>query len=124
MKTFALTAIIGAASATLMTEDDFNFMHYLARFNKVYMSTQEYAERMILWKNKDNIIKAHNSDMTQTHILGHNHMSDWSHEEYKVLLGYKPDPNVVREYNFASYDMTDVSPVDWRDQGAVTPVKN
>ena len=115
MKTFALTAIIGAASATLLTEDDFNFMHYLARFNKFYETTEEYADRQILWKNKDNIIKAHNADETQTYKLGHNDFSDWSHEEYKVLLGYKPDPNVVREYNFAPYDATNASPVDWRD---------
>jgi C1A family cysteine protease len=121
MKTFALAAIAGAASA-LLTEEDFHFMHFVAKFNKFYDTTEEYKLRQNEWANKDAIIKAHNQDSTQTHTLGHNYMSDWTHDEYKVLLGYKPEAD--RPYNPMPYVKSNSSGINWVEKGAVTKVKN
>ena len=121
MKTFALIAIAGVASA-LVAEDDFNFYRYAAEFNKSYGSTEEFAIRQAEWKKSDDAIKAHNADENKTFTLGHNYMSDWTHEEYKVLLGYRPQEG--REYNPVPYVKSDATSVNWVEKGAVTPVKD
>lgn len=121
MKTFALTAVFGAASALLGAED-FEFMHYVAKWNKAYETVEEYNDRQALWKQKDALIKEHNADETQTHKLGHNHMSDWAHHEYKQLLGYIQDPN--KPYNPAPFVKSNSSGINWVEKGAVTDVKN
>merc|ERR1712184_224883 len=50
-------------------------------------------------------------------------MSDWTHEEYKRLLGYKPEMKTT--WNYADLDETNLADsVDWRTEGAVTKVKD
>jgi len=122
MKTFATIALFGAASA-LLTEDDYSFMSYIAKWNKFYGTTEEYAFRMAEWRKKDRVIKMHNANPDRTSTLGHNHLSDWTQEEYKVLLGYKPELR-TREYEPVSYEKTNSSGINWVTKGAVTAVKN
>ena len=121
MKTFALSAVFGAASA-LLGADDFEFINYVAKWNKAYETVSEYNDRMVLWKQKDDIINAHNADETQTHKLGHNNMSDWAHHEYKQLLGYIQDDN--KPYNPVPFVKSNSDGINWVEKGGVTDVKN
>ena len=50
-------------------------------------------------------------------------MSTWSDFEYKKLLGYKSQNQVIDE-QFVLLPETDEIEVDWRAKGAVNPVKN
>lgn len=57
--------------------------------------------------------------------MGMNHMSDWTNDEYKKLLGYRRQP--LRKHNHNIFDSEPVdapASFDWRTHGAVTPVKN
>ena len=120
MKTFALIALAGAASAH---STDWKFMEYVAEFNKQYHSVEEFVFRAAEWAKKEEFILAHNSDATNTHIVGHNHLSDWTHEEYKVLLGYHPELR-TEEREPTPYTPTNSTGVNWVEKGAVTPVKD
>jgi hypothetical protein len=122
MKTFASIALFGAASA-LMTQDDYQFMSYIAKYNKYYGTTDEYAFRQNEWMKTDRYIRTHNADTTNTSTLAHNHLSDWTREEYKVLLGYKPELR-TRAYDPVAYEPTNSTGINWVDKGAVTAVKN
>ena len=60
------------------------------------------------------------------HSVGINHLSDFTDEEYKKLLGFKvPEGAKIPEPNFvAESDLQMADSMDWRTQGMVTPVKN
>lgn len=115
MKTI-IAALVGAVSAF-----DAEFMMFVAEHGKSYGTVEEFEFRMNLWKETDAVIKAHKSD---SYELGHNHMSDWTSDEYSRLLGYKEhlredvqEPTILETNG-------DTTHIDWRDKGAVTPVKD
>ena len=69
----------------------------------------------------DNFINEHNASGANW-VAGHNQFSDWSHVEYKQMLGYVAD-NRVEETTWL--EATNAStPVDWRDAGAINPIQN
>ena len=88
MKSFALALTVGAVSAITSTE--FNYMNHLAKFARDISDRVEFEARLALFTETENEIEAHNSK-NGSFTLGHNQFSDWTHEEYKALLGYKPE---------------------------------
>merc|ERR1712051_258720 len=120
MKTFAILALAGAATASY---DDFKFMNYVAEHNKQYTSIDEFYNRAAEWLKAEEFILAINADPSSTHVAGHNQFSDWTHEEYKQLLGYKPELKST-ETKTAVWTPTDSTGINWVTKGAVTPVKD
>jgi len=108
-----------------MTSADYEFMKYITEFGKHYGTKAEYEYRAELFKETLAHINEHN-DSGATHTLGINHMSDWSEEEYRALLGYKPElRNGTYEANIELLDTSNLADdVNWVTAGAVTPVKN
>jgi len=52
-------------------------------------------------------------------------MSDWTHEEYKRLLGYKAELKAESNEEPELLDTSNLaSEMNWVTKGAVTPVKN
>jgi len=72
-----------------------------------------------VWLDKAVAIEEHN----ETHQIGHNKFSDWTQEEFDSILGYRPELR-TEERVFADFEVSNADSVDWRDKGAVTPVKN
>ena len=55
--------------------------------------------------------------------LAHNKFSDWSKDEYKQLLGVKPEMDLPKNYTYLDESNADEY-VDWKAKGAVTSVKD
>ena len=122
MKSFAFAAVCGLASALNSTE--LAYMNYLAEFGKAMNSVDEFNNRMSIFDATSQFIEEVNANPEHTWTAGHNQFSDWTHEEYQQLLGYKSgDMHVARHYQIFD-ESANADTVNWVDAGAVTPVKD
>ena len=117
---FAFATLVAAVSA--LDVNDFEYMNYVAKFNKVTNSVKEFNVRRDIFNRVDAFIKEHNAT-NSSYVAGHNQFSDWSHAEYKQLLGYRRGEQDVRKTPIV-LEETNNSSVNWVDAGAVTPVKD
>jgi len=104
-----------------MTQADYDFIHFVSEHNKSYGTVAEFNFRkgqFATAQQEINDLNAENGSAT----YGHNFMSDWTHEEYKKLLGYKPDNKVRNPVELDTTNLADS--VNWVTKGAVTAVKN
>ena len=126
-----IVAAFGAKQATddgkfmsedLMTQADYDFINFVSEHQKSYGTVAEFNFRKDQFARAQaeiNDINAENGTAT----AGHNFMSDWTHEEYQKLLGYKA--NMKTSYNPMDFDETKVGEsINWKTKGAVTAVKN
>ena len=120
MKSFAFAAVFAAANAMSTTE--FEYMQYCAQYNKVTNDVEEFTARMGNFAIVDKFISEWNAG-NETHVAGHNQFSDWSHAEYKAILGYARSEQDVRNVQVFDESMNADS-LNWVDAGAVTPVKD
>lgn len=121
---FVLASLAALASATILDEAEYRFMEFISKHDKNYDSADEYTFRLMLWKELDQVIESHNADVTQTHKLGHNNLSDKSQLEKAALLGLKKNSKVVKSHKYFTTVHDNADSVDWRDEGAVTDVKD
>jgi cathepsin L len=120
MKSFAFAAVFAAANA--MSTVEFEYMQYCAQYNKVTNDVDEFNFRMGNFAVVDAFIKENNAG-NETHVAGHNQFSDWSHAEYKSILGYVRGEADVRNVKIFDESMNADS-LNWVDAGAVTAVKD
>ena len=124
---FAVAALLGAVSA-VDKDVEMSFAQYLAEYGKSYATKEEYLFRLNIFVQKVAFIAQHNAVALKEddHFVGLNHMSDWTEAEYKRLLGFNPVKRSEEPKGLKQIENTKDVPasVDWRTQGAVTPVKN
>ncbi len=127
MRAFAAALAGTAVSAEMMTQMDYDFMHYISKFNKIYKSIEEYKMRIVEFKKRDDFIKEANSRYGRSYKAGHNKFSDFTDEEFDKMLGIRMPHTDEAEEDFVANDV-DISNLptafDWRDKGMVTPVKD
>jgi C1A family cysteine protease len=104
------------------------FAEHLSEYGISYGTMEEFYFRMRQYAEKEVEYNRINADSNNTFTVGHNHMSSWTHEEYKKLLGYtgKSGEALTKEIrDFVDLDTENLADsVDWRGKGAVNPVKN
>ena len=124
MKAVIAFALLGFAAATPMGEYEHEFIKFLAKHNRRYATKEEYAFRLNEFsRNAAFVNEFSKRDSTQTVEL--NHMADWTREEYRNLLGYRPHMrDVDSPRTYAVDEPTNATHIDWRQKGAVTGVKN
>ena len=124
MKTFALAAIAGLASAEMSAEMT-TYMNYISQHSKSYENMQEFYDRFQLFQQAEASIAELNSANSRA-TFGHNQFSDWTHQEYVSMLGLRFEETPELYINkTANVESTNGDSFDWRDQkGVVTPVKD
>ena len=85
MKSFAFAATMAAVNA--LNQIEFEYMNYIAKFNKITNDVKEFDYRLENFKKTDEFIKEHNASGAN-YTAGHNQFSFWSRAEYKSILGY------------------------------------
>ena len=102
------------------------FEEYVRDYERSY-SGAEYQHRLGVFKANVAYMVQYNKDHA-SHWLGINEYSDLTNEEFKVRLGLRPALHLQKpraaDAPFMYKDAPIKGSVDWRDEGAVTPVKN
>jgi len=120
MKSFALAATLGAANA--ISTSQLEYMNYMAKFNKSHEDVETFNFRHENFQYVDAFIKEHNAT-DSTYTVGHNQFSDWSHVEYKIMLGRVSDRSENKTIRTLDASLNE-DEINWVDRGAVTPVKD
>ena len=65
---------------------DYQYLRYVATFNKEYRTLQEYNERKDRFSRTEVILRSLSLELT-TSTVGHNKFSDWTREEVNQMMG-------------------------------------
>lgn len=114
------------------TEKEMRAMYesWLVRHGKAYNALGEKEKRFEIFKDNLRFVDEHNKE-NRTYKVGLNKFADLTNEEYRALyLGAKMDRKArlsgSRKSDRYAFRVGDELPqsVDWRDKGAVAPVKD
>uniref|UniRef100_A0A5B7A833 Actinidain n=1 Tax=Davidia involucrata TaxID=16924 RepID=A0A5B7A833_DAVIN len=107
------------------------YQWWLAKHRKAYNGLGEKEKRFEIFKDNLRFIDEHNSE-NRAYKVGLNRFADLTNEEYRSLyLGMRTDAkrrflkykSVSQRYAFRAGDKLPES-VDWRERGAVAPIKD
>lgn len=118
---FALQA--SEAPSTQLFGQSSEFVQYLAKHGKSYQTKEEFLFREKLYNAKKITHAKINSQNGNTFTVGPNKFSDWTEAEYKTMLGHRPLPDNGTYKTFGASNVQD-GERDWRNDGAVTGVKD
>jgi C1A family cysteine protease len=118
-RSFAAAAIATVASADQISS---KFMEHVIQFEKSFATVEEFLYRKHIFAQLDAEIEAENA-LGNNFTLGHNQFSTYSKSEFTKMLGFVES---LESYPAKAYTPSNAnySPVDWRTEGAVTPVKD
>ncbi|XP_022894691.1 low-temperature-induced cysteine proteinase-like isoform X3 [Olea europaea var. sylvestris] len=103
---------------------------WIVKHSKSYNALGEKEKRFQIFKDNLRYIDEHNAKGNQTYKLGLNRFADLTNEEYRSkYLGRKIDANrTFPRVKSNRYDLKDddslPDSIDWRDKGAVNPIKD
>jgi len=103
------------------------YSNFIKKFGKSYASSREAKMRMDIFKENVKKINEHNSKPGVSYKMGINQFTDLTEAEFRstYLGGYKQTPTPASPMKRTRPINLDLpASVDWRDKGAVTPVKD
>jgi len=109
--------------------ENYSFRDYVEEYKKSY-SSEEYIFRKKIFDDNLVEIQRHNQDKTKTWKKGVNHLTDFSEEEFKKLLGVKKQLLYASKAKQTVEQQEDISiealpkHVDWREKNIVSAVKD
>lgn len=123
MKTFAAAAVamtVGVSALEGQMEE--KFVMWATNHGKNYKTLEEFSMRFKNWLKIHWEIERINARPDETVVLAHNKFSDWTDEEYRNLLSYRPKallgnlvPTILDESNTPDA-------INWIESGAVNEV--
>ena len=100
---------------------------WMASYGRVYENQSEKDRRFKIFKDNLAYIENFNNAGNRTYKLNINEFADLTHDEFLAThTGYKKrdNPTTTITAPFRYENLTEVpTSLDWREQGAVTPVK-
>jgi C1A family cysteine protease len=125
MKLLVIAALISTAFAVSTIDAQDQFVQFMNVFNKKYESTSELFKRFNIFKDNVEFIQQHNAE-NHTYTLGVNEFTDLSHEEFvNTYVGKLSTENAAPLVSLDDGIIADTpNDQDWRQRGAVNPVRN
>lgn len=101
---------------------------WMSHHGRVYKDDVEKAERLKIFKENVEFIEAFNNDAAHSYQLGVNKFADLTNEEFQSMVGrynlsFLPKTSNLQSFSYQSENSSPDS-WNWREQGAVTPVKD
>lgn len=126
MMKFSLLATAGVATASFMSETELQgaFVKFIKDYKKEYKSHEMFSKFSTFSKNLK-AIHEHNAK-GESFTMAINEFADLTADEFSSMFkGYKPRPKQkFSTKNMHVADGSVAASIDWRTQGAVTPVKD
>ena len=116
-----LSLLFSLAFSLVSQSEERSFVSWMRSTNQIFTG-DEYNLRLGIWISNRRLVQAHNSQGS-TFKTAMNHLSHLTPTEYKSLLGFKPfSGRMAQKAGKKQLPTTDY--LDWREKGAVNPVKN
>jgi len=127
MRFLSAALLCAVASVSALTEVEYQqeFTRFVAKYNKAYEHHNFFTRYNVFKQNLDFISKENTKNNTYTVAV--NEFADLTQAEFKEsFLAYNNVQNeFARSKNTASFEGVQApTSIDWRQAGAVTPVKN
>ncbi|TKY66747.1 Senescence-specific cysteine protease SAG39 [Spatholobus suberectus] len=101
---------------------------WMKKYGKVYKDAEEKQKRFLIFKDNVEFIESFNVAGYKPYKLGINHLADKTNEEFMASHnGYKTSQGLrnTAQTPFKYENVTDIpTAVDWRQKGAVSPIKD
>lgn len=112
----------GSSDTESLSLEESEFKNWMAQHNKAYKTAEEFLHRFKIFKDNMAYIHVHNRQ-GNTYTLGATEFADMNHEEFEALMS-RPLPQRLSRPSRSPTAAVIAESVDWREAGAVTPVKN
>lgn len=124
-----LAAVVCANSPPLERTIKLDWENFKQTYNKTYKTAAEEFSRYQIFREKSNLIAKHNKKYSEglvSYFLGINQFADMNHEEIEKMTSCVFEGPSDNSYStFVPPPYADIpEAVDWRQKGAVTPVKD
>ncbi|KAL6197241.1 hypothetical protein ACLB2K_032850 [Fragaria x ananassa] len=102
------------------------FEQWMAKYGRIYPTSQEKGKRFAIFQTNLEYVENFNKQENKPYKLGLNQFSDMTNDEFlRHHTGYKRIPTTSTSFRYQNLTDDDVpNSIDWRKQGAVTPVEN
>lgn len=129
--TFIVTLLLAciALNSCIVSEEErlFNeFTKFMKKYNKHYSGVDQMRYKFETFKNNFSVLAKVMADKKPTYSVGVTKFFDMTAEEFKAkYLGFKKPASLTKDLRFLSYSKkVHAESFDWRDQGAVSDVKD
>ena len=105
---------------------------WMEKFGRVYSDSAEKERRFAIFMKNVEFVEKSNNEGNKTYKLSVNKFSDMTDEEflrhrtgYKMATSSNSSSSKDNSFRYQSLASTDIpASIDWREKGAVTPVKD